>query len=423
MRNTPPTPRRIRSVHESKSAAVRAAAAAPSRRQQSKWQREQHQQHYLYIAIGVLVVVILGIFGGGIFFDNVVRANETVAQIGPDSISASQLLNQVRPAVRSLDAQAKQLGGGANIAQYVDQQKRGLPDQTLNTMIDNQVIQQEAARRAISVAPSDLDDRERQTVADFQASTNPTPTPAPTPDAAATSDAGAAPASAAAPDTGATPAAAATPAATVPATSAPTTPTAVPTLEGDTYGTALQQLLDRNYLTEAEFRDRLQQSLLREQLQTAIGLEQVPGTQDQVHAQEILVASQDEAASVLTQLQGGADFAQLALQLSTDATSKVKGGDLGWFAKGGLADKAFEDAAFALSPGQLSDVIQGSNGFGVIQVLERDPARAVPADQLVTLRQKAFTDWLASRRTSQDVKLQLTQPARDWILTRIGIRP
>jgi parvulin-like peptidyl-prolyl isomerase len=450
MRNTPPIPRRIRPAHESKSAAVRAAAAAPSRRQQSKWQREQHQQRYLYTAIGVLVVLILAIFGGGVFYDNVVRANEVVAQIGPDNISAAQLLNEVRPAVRSLDGQAKQLGGGANIAQYVDQQKRTLPDQTLNTMIDNQIIQQEAARRAISVTPSDLDDRERQTVADFQASTNPTPDAATTPDdattpgAAATANAAIAPDAAATADAGATPSAAdaaATPggaagpsvatgpdaaatAASTPAVVVTTpAPTAVPTLVGDAYGPALQQLLEKNYLCEAELRDRLQQSLLREKLQTAIGQDQVPDTQDQIHARKILVASQDEAASVLTQLQSGADFAQLAQQLSTDAASKVNGGDLGWFAKGGLSDKAVEDAAFALQPGQLSEVIQGSTGFSVIQVLERDPARTVPADQLATLRQKAFTDWLAGRRTGPDVKLQLTQTDRDWILARIGIRP
>ena len=419
MRNTPPTPRRIRPAHESKSAAVRAAAAAPSRRQQSKWQREQHQQHTLYIAIGVLVVLVLAIFGGGVFYDNVVRANEVVAQIGPDSITAAQLLNEVRPSVRSLDTQAKTLGGGANaasIAQYVDQQKRSLPDQTLNTMIDNHVIQQEAARRAISLSPSDLDDRERQTVADFQNSTN----PAPTPEATATPDVAATPET-----TGV-----ATPEATVAPTpdlavapSPATSPTPVPTLEGSAYGAALQQLLDRNALSEADFRDRLQQSVLSEKLQTAIGQEQVPDTQEQIHAREILVATQDDAVSLMAQLQSGADFAQLAQQLSTDAVSKVKGGDLGWFAKGGLSDKALEDAAFALQPGQMSDVIQTSTGFGVIQVLERDPARAVPADQLLTLRQKAYTDWLASRRTSQDVKLQLTQPERDWILARIGIRP
>src|ERR1700737_3934224 len=118
MRNTPPTPRRLRSAHESKSAAVRGAAAAPSRRQQSKWHREQHQQRTLFIAIGVLVVLVLAIFGGGVVYDNVVRANQVVAQVGPDGITASELLNQVRPTVRSLDAQAKQYGGGAQIATY-----------------------------------------------------------------------------------------------------------------------------------------------------------------------------------------------------------------------------------------------------------------------------------------------------------------
>jgi parvulin-like peptidyl-prolyl isomerase len=404
MRNTPPTPRRIRTAHESKSAAVRAAAAAPSRRQQSKWQREQHQQHTLFIAIGVLVVLVMAIFGGGIFYDNVVRANEVVAQIGPDSITASQLLNEVRPSVRSLDAQAKQLGGGANIAQYVDQQKRSLPDQTLNTMIDDHVIHQEAARRAISVSPSELDDRERQTVADFQASTDPTPAleATATPDVATTPEVTVAP---------------------TPEVAVATSPTSVPTLESQAYGTALQQLLDRNTLTDAEFRDRLEQSALRDKVQTAIGQEQFPDTQDQVHVREILLATQDEAASMLAQLQAGADFAQLAQQLSTDTASKLAGGDLGWFSKGGLGDTAVENAAFALQPDQFSSVIQGSKGFAVIQLLERDPARAVPAAQLQTQRQKVFTDWLGSRRTSQDVKLQLTQPGRDWILARIGIRP
>jgi parvulin-like peptidyl-prolyl isomerase len=358
---------------------------------------------------------VLAIFGGGVFYDNVLRANEVVAQIGPDTITASQLLNEVRPSVRALDTQAKTLGGGANaasIAQYVDQQKRSLPDQTLNSMIDNHVVQQEAARRSISVSPSDLDDRERQTVADFQNSTTPAPTPEATTEATAT------------PETAATPepTVAPTPEVAV-APSPPTSPTPVPTLEGSAYGPALQLLLDRNSLSEAEFRDKLQQSVLAEKLQTAIGQEQVPDTQEQIHAREIVVATQDDAINLVGQLQGGADFGQLAIQSSTDAATRVQGGDLGWFAKGGLREKTLEDAAFALQPGQLSDVIQTSTGFGVIQVLERDPARPVPAAQLLTQRQKAYTDWLGSRRTSQDVKLQITQPQRDWILARIGIRP
>ena len=416
MRNTPPPPRRVRAAHESKSAAVRAAAAAPSRRQQSKWQREQHQQHRLYIAIGVLVVVVGGIFLGGIFYDNVVRANEVIAQIGPDSVTASQLLGEVRPAAKSLDAQAKQFGGGTNIANYVDQQKRNLPDQTLSDIIDKRLIQQEAARRGVSVSPAELDDKERQTVADFQAVSNPAPTPQPT-SAPDSSDAAVAADSAAtaAASTVVTPAAAASP-------SALTTPTVVPTLDASAYAPALQQLLDKNNLAEPDFRDRLLQGMLRERLQTAIGQEQVPDTQDQVHARHMLMATQEQADSVLAQLQAGADFAALASQVSTDPGSKDKGGDLGWFGHG-VMDPPFETAAFALQPGQLSDVVHGANGFHIVQVLEHDPARAVPADQLTSQRQKAFTDWLASRRSSQDVKLQLSQPARDWILARIGMRP
>src|SRR5207248_9775449 len=104
MRNNPPSStRRVRAAHESKSATVRAAAAAPSRRQQSTWQRKQHQQHTLYIAIGALVGLVVAILAGGVVYDNVVRANEVVAQIGPDNVTASQLLDQVRPAARSLD--------------------------------------------------------------------------------------------------------------------------------------------------------------------------------------------------------------------------------------------------------------------------------------------------------------------------------
>jgi parvulin-like peptidyl-prolyl isomerase len=196
----------------------------------------------------------------------------------------------------------------------------------------------------------------------------------------------------------------------------------VPTLDTSAYGPALQQLLDKNNLAEPDFRDRLQQSMLREKLQTAIGQEQVPDTQDQVHARHILVATQEQADAVLAQLQAGADFATLASQQSTDPGSKDNGGDLGWFGHG-VMDPPFETAAFALQPGQLSDVIHGANGFHIIQLLERDPARPIPADQLTSQRQKAFTDWLGSRRSSQDVKLQMSQPARDWILARIGIRP
>jgi len=422
MQQRPPsTPRRVRAAHESKSATVRAAAAAPSRRQLSKWQREQRQQRSLYIAVGVLAVLVLAILAGGAIYDNVIRANEVVAQIGSDSVTASQLVDAMRPQVRFIDAQTKQAGSGTNLTQYADSQKRDLPDSTLNNLIDQHLIAQEAARRGIAVSASDIDERERQTVADFNAASTPQPTvePTGTPEAAAT------PGAAATLQAGATPDASATAAAAAAAAASPSvlaSPTPVPTLDAAGYGPALQQVLDRNNLTEAELRDQLQQSLLREKVSEAIGQDQAPANEEQVHARHILVPTEDQAKDVLQQLQNGADFATLATQLSTDPGSKTQGGDLGWFPRG-VMDKAFEDAAFALQPGQLSDVVHGTNGYHVIQVLERDPSRPVAPDQLQNLRQKAFSDWLTGRRSSPDVKLQLSQAERDWVLARIGVRP
>lgn len=418
MRNNPPsTPtRRLRSAHESKSATVRAAAAAPSRRQLSHWQREQQQQHMLYIGIGALLVVIAAIFAGGLLYDNVYRANQVVAQVGPDSITASQLLDEVRPQARSIDAQAKQFGGTASnqqLADYVDQQKRGLPDQMMNELVDVHIIQQEAARRGILVGPDEVDGKVRQTVAQFQATNNPAPTvePTATPEADTSAEAGAA-------LTSATPSGL-----TSPTPSSPTTPTPVPTLDDSAYGPALQQLLEKNSISESDLRTQLQRGLLQDKVQAAVGQDQVPDVQAQVHGRQIVVATSDQANDLLTQLQNGADFATLATANSTDTATKPKGGDMGWFARGTQSSKPIEDAAFSLQPGQLSSVIQDSSGYHILQVMETDPARAVPPDQLTSLRQTAFNNWLTSQRSGQDVKISLDQSQKDWILARLGVRP
>jgi parvulin-like peptidyl-prolyl isomerase len=196
----------------------------------------------------------------------------------------------------------------------------------------------------------------------------------------------------------------------------------VPTLDASAYGPALQQLLERNNLTEADLRTQLERSLLQQKVQAAIGQEQAPDTEAQVHARQIQVATQDQANDLLTQLQNGADFAQLAQQNSTDTATKDKGGDMGWFPRG-IQTKPIEDAAFALQPGQLSDVVQNTAGYHILQVLETDPNRPVDDSQLTTLRQKAYDNWLTGQRSSSDVKISLDQSEKNWILARLGVRP
>jgi foldase protein PrsA len=90
----------------------------------------------------------------------------------------------------------------------------------------------------------------------------------------------------------------------------------------------------------------------------------------QVKASHILTKDNPQAAVVLEKLKAGEDFAALAEEYSQDPGSASNGGDLGYVSKGEMVPE-FEQAAFNLEVGELSEVVQSQFGYHVIKVSEK----------------------------------------------------
>ncbi len=95
---------------------------------------------------------------------------------------------------------------------------------------------------------------------------------------------------------------------------------------------------------------------------------------ERVKARHILVETEADALAVIAELKNGADFAELAEQRSI-GPSAPDGGDLGFFERGRMIP-AFEDAAFALNAGEISEPVETQFGWHVIKVEERQGPKA-----------------------------------------------
>ncbi|GAB6988806.1 foldase protein PrsA [Paenibacillus pini] len=142
-------------------------------------------------------------------------------------------------------------------------------------------------------------------------------------------------------------------------------------------------------------------------------------TPEQVKASHILVATKAEAEAILKELKGGADFATVAKEKSTDPGSKANGGDLGYFGKG-VMNAPFEKAAFALEPGKLSDVVQSENGFHIIKVTDHKKAvEATFEGKKAEIKEKLITQaintaaptWLADIKAKAKITNSLEEKA------------
>ncbi|REE94361.1 foldase protein PrsA [Paenibacillus taihuensis] len=101
---------------------------------------------------------------------------------------------------------------------------------------------------------------------------------------------------------------------------------------------------------------------------------------EQVKASHILVATKEEADAIEKQLKDGGDFAAIAKEKSTDPGSKDAGGDLGYFSADKM-DPDFAKAAFALKVGQTSEPVKTQFGYHIIKVFDHKAAKTATLDE------------------------------------------
>lgn len=360
-----------------------------TRKQISKRQKEERLRRWVIIGTTIVLLLIAGVLGYGLYQQYVVAPAKPVATVNdvPIRVDAYQRLVQYRrfdlhSLIARMDAQIRRMDPTdpqqqfliSYLQQQIDQAKgrlMSLPTSVLDEMIEDELIRQECATNNIVVTDEEVQlEIERQ----FGYDRNP-PTPTPTPITM-----------------------------TVPVTMTPE-PTATPMTEEQfktLYSEYIQKVKKQTGITERELRELIRVSLLRQKLQDFMA-ERVPTTAEQVHCRHILVKTEEEANEVLERLRKGDDFAELAKEYSTDESNRDKGGDLGWFARGKMV-KEFEDAAFALQPGEISDVVQTTFGYHIIQCLERDENRELDEETLKQRKQSALTDWLLEQKSSDAVK-------------------
>ncbi len=447
-----------------------------TRKHVARLARERQQSKYIQwgaVAIGVIVLIfaLTGIVKSRSVAainnatDYLVR-NQPIVQLGEDVINTRQFQYHVRLQRQQLIgqwAQYKQYEQfGLDVAQQIQQIEfqlspegaEPLGQSVIDGLVNDMLIREEAAKRGIVLTEAEVQAR-TQEVFGFYVDGTPTAaptateivfptlsgtqlalvtiTPTPTEAGSPTPTATWFPTITMTPDLTQTATPSLTPTPTEALTATPTVtlsptvtatytpaPTSTPfTVEAfeTQFAESMVQFADIG-ITEADYRRLVESDLYRTKLFDAMTSE-VKSTEEQVWARHILVADLATALSIIEHLKAGDDFATQAAEHSTDTSNKDSGGDLSWFGRGAMV-ATFEESAFALKVGEISEPIKSDFGFHIIQVLGHED-RPLTADAIQAAKQSIFDNWLAGARTAADEIKSLTI-FTSW-LNRIPLDP
>jgi parvulin-like peptidyl-prolyl isomerase len=191
---------------------------------------------------------------------------------------------------------------------------------------------------------------------------------------------------------------------------------------------AFNKALSTNNMTLSDLKDAIHDGLGTQALAKDVTKDTVVGDADvaayyqknaaqfkqpeEIQASHILVKDPALAKKILAQLKSGGNFAALAKQYSEDPGSKVNGGDLGFFGHGRMVP-AFEKVAFALQPGQISDIVHTQFGYHILKGGARHAPHVQALSEVATSikqrltqerEQGAFKSWLQAQRKTVKIE-------------------
>ena len=133
---------------------------------------------------------------------------------------------------------------------------------------------------------------------------------------------------------------------------------------------------------------------------------------EQVEASHILVENEETANEVKEKLEAGEDFAELAKEYSTDPSNAENGGELGYFSKGTMVEE-FENIAFSMNVGEISDPVKTDYGYHIIHVTDKKEAKEANfEDHKEEIKQTLFdqeisteySTWITEQREKLEIE-------------------
>lgn len=409
-------------------------SAQPQRRV-SRTQRETMYQRMLYIGLAAAAGLIVLILGIGAFYEYQIKPNQVLAEVNGEEITREDywryqsvtLYNQARTYEDyALQVTGQQQTQFLTYAAQLDEARQDVwgssdvSDATISQMIEDRLYVIAAQDQGIDMSDETL---HAYALNSFAPPDQPLVTPIPSPTmiperAAWATETAEALQTQEALAMGTPVGAAATPAATPVGTPAATpigTPVGTPDLanvrmNADAEFQVFQQdVLDDAHMSLDQYYNMIiKPQVAREAINAQI-VRDVPQSTEQVEVAHILVGTEDLAQQVMTRLDNGEDFADIAESTSIDSITAPTGGNLGWVTPGQLPD-AVSELAFSSDPGQVAGPVESEYGWHIIKVLDKDENRPMTQTQYDAAVTASREDWLATQRERYNVSSDYYNP-------------